>query len=112
MDDEPLYQDSKLKVDYLPNSEDHFLEIGKDTNKKRYIIQRGVLEDLARSPRGDLERVINTVNDWILSDINREGISVDGLHVAFCQAYMTERDREAKFYSDGMDADFPFECSS
>ena len=34
MDDRLLYQDEQLKVDYLPNSEDHFLEIGNNNTQR------------------------------------------------------------------------------
>ena len=99
MNDGPLYQDEQLKVDYLSNSDDHFLEIGKSNEQRRYVIQRGILEDLARSPRGDIEGKINTFNDLILYDLEREGVAIDGLHVALCQAFTEEQDRVRKFMS-------------
>ncbi|MDD5651435.1 MAG: hypothetical protein PHF86_13640 [Candidatus Nanoarchaeia archaeon] len=87
----PLYKDDKLEINYLPNCiEDHFLSIG---NKRGYAIPRGILKELARTPRGGIERKINNFNESILSVLGQEGISVDGLHVAICQAYIEEEER-------------------
>lgn len=85
-DEEPLYQDGKLKIDYLPKCvEDHELFI-KDRGS--YALPRGVLQDLARTPRGGIGRILDTFNPSILDTLNQEGIDIDGLHIALCQAYM------------------------
>jgi hypothetical protein len=100
MNNEPLYQDKQLRIDYLQNSDDNLLEIGEEGNRRSYIIPHGTLQDLGRAKRGEVGRVINTINDHILFDLRREGISIDGLHVAFCQAYIEEEKRIKKFRVD------------
>ena len=95
MTEKPLYQDEKLKVDYLKNSpEDHLLYIKqKDGEEISFVIQRGILRELARTPRGGIERKIATFHDSILFVIKEEEITIDGLHVALCQAYAEEENR-------------------
>lgn len=99
MPEESLYQDEQLKIDYYkPSPEDHLIWIKDNTGKETaYILQRGILEELARTPRGGIERKINTVNDMILFHLKKEGISVDGLHVAICQAYAAEEEQIREF---------------
>jgi len=96
MSEKPLYQDEKIKVDYLPNStSDHLLFVKeKDGEWAEYIIQRGILQELARMPRGGIEEKIAVFNELILLSIKKEEIGIDGLHVALCQAYMEEEDRK------------------
>lgn len=90
MSDQPLYQDAQFRVGYLPDSDDHFLEIGSNDEKSRYTIPYGVLEDLAREPRGSMGVKLSYFDDRILFDLEGRGIEIDGLHVALCQAYMKE----------------------
>jgi len=80
-----------LKIDYLPNSgEDHVLFIEEVWS---YALPRGVLSDLARTPRGRIEGMIRNFNDSILHMIEQKKVGVDGLHVALCQAYTEEEKR-------------------
>ena len=89
MTEEPLYKDEKLKIDYLDGCHDHELFIGENS----YPIQRGILAELARTPRGGIERIIQTWNSNIFYGLEQAQISVDGLHVAICQAYAEEERR-------------------
>lgn len=93
MTEEPLYQDGELKITYFNGPEDHELFI----KENRYIIQRGILRDLAETPRGGLISIIENWSPQILLGLESAGISVDGLHVAICQAYAEEERRVAKF---------------
>ena len=96
MTEKPLYQDERLEIDYLPSSpEDHLLYITqtKKGEKLCYIISRGILEELARTPREGIERIIDNFNPNILSIIKKEGIGIDGLHAALCQAHREEEYR-------------------
>jgi len=90
-DEKPLYEDEQLKIDYLGTSiDDHELIIN---NEYSYVIPRGILEELATTKRGNVARKIHAFNELILYAIDKEGIGVDGLHVALCQAYIEEKER-------------------
>ncbi len=95
MSEKPLYEDEQLMADYHPTSpEDHFLRIGGEGRKKiGYLIQHGILRELARTPRGEIESKIDAFNPEILAKIKEEGIKIDGLHVALCQAHIEEMER-------------------
>ena len=95
----PLYQDERLRIDYHPSSvEDHLLYIRERAGEEiNYIIPRGILEELARTPRGEIERKITNWNDELIYRIKREEIGVDGLHVALCQAYIEQEERIQAF---------------
>ncbi|MBS3100225.1 hypothetical protein J4463_03350 [Candidatus Pacearchaeota archaeon] len=89
-----LYETDRIRVTYLHSpepgkenvvisGEDHELWI-KDRNGEwnRYIIQRGILEDLSRvnsdGLKGllDLANMLNRINSSILEDSLREGIAL------------------------------------
>jgi len=90
MAEEPLYQDERIKIDYLSTSpQDHLVFIEGES----YLLQRGLLKELAKTPRGGIESKIDNFNCDILFAIKKEGISVDGLHVALCQTYAEEESR-------------------
>ncbi len=99
MDQKPLYQDERLKIDYHPSSvEDHIVYIKERAGAEiNYIIPHGILEELARTPRGEIERKISNWNDELIYRIKREEIGVDGLHVAICQAYIEQEERIQAF---------------
>jgi len=101
MDEKPLYQDERLRIDYHPSSvEDHLVYIKERAGEEiNYLIPRGILEELARTPRGRIERKINLWNDELVYRVKREGIGVDGLHVALCQAYIEQKERIRTFRS-------------
>ena len=80
----PLYRDNKILINYWPKTGDeHVVQIGDNT----YRLQRGILEEFARAPRGELERLIRTVDDIMLFDLKKQGVSIDGFHIGVCQAY-------------------------
>lgn len=95
----PLYQDRQLRIGYHPSSsEDHLLHVKeKEGQEMAYLIQRGILKELARTTRGGIERKIDNFNPEILIKIKEEGIGIDGLHVALCQAYIEEEERMRRF---------------
>lgn len=93
--EKPLYQDEKLKIEYFRNPDEHLVWIS--SNEHNYIMQRGILEELAKTPRGCIEHKIEAFNSLLLSVIKESGIGVDGLHVAICQAYAEEERRAAQF---------------
>lgn len=102
MADKHLYLDEKLKIDTSPSStEDHILYIreGSGGEWAEYLIPREILRELAGTPRGGIERKIYNFNFKIMSAIQTEEIGVDGLHVAFCQAY-AEQKRLIQHYID------------
>ena len=99
MGEGPLYDDGKVKIDYYSNApEEHVLHItDKKGESSGYLIQRGILRELAQTKRGGIESKISNFNDNILFAIKNEGISIDGLHVALCQAYSEEERRMNEF---------------
>lgn len=98
MADKPLYQDTQIKIDHLPNSaDDHILYIDHNGEDLEYIIPRGVLHELARLPRGGIEEKIAVWNPNILFMLEQKRIPVDGLHISICQAYMEEERRYQEF---------------
>ena len=103
MTEKALYQDAELKVDYYGNHDEYGLWIrnarleakgGSQEGNLNYM-PRGVLEDLARTPRGEIVSKIETFNSKILFYLKEARISVDALHIAICQAYIEEEKRMA-----------------
>lgn len=91
MPEKPLYEDSQLLVDYLPNCiEDHFLLIKPDGN---YIIPRGCLEDFARTSRDRLKSKMMTLHEFMVREAREKGLSVDSLGLAIAKAYIEEERR-------------------
>lgn len=102
-DKKPLYEDKQIKINYFqkspedtPSFEDHALIIKDRTGETQYVLQRGVLAELARTPRGDLWAKIDAINPLLPHHVKKEEIGIDGLHVALCQAHIEEERR----YSD------------
>ena len=95
MPENPLYQDDRLRIEPHPNSfEDHLVYIKERNGEEiNYILPRGVLPELAKVPRGGIERMISNFNAPLLHLIEQEGIGIDGLHVAICQAYIEQEER-------------------
>ena len=91
--EEPIYLDDRLKIEFYA-SEEYFLYLKDKTGEERgYLLPRGILQELAQTKRGGIESKINAFNEEILYAIKQEGISVDSLHVALCQAYAEEERR-------------------
>jgi hypothetical protein len=105
MAEEPLYQDSQLRIDYHPSShEDHILYLKEDSmnslvsgsnpeDEFSFVLERGFLQDMARLPRGELEQMIDRIHPTLRVHLARGGVGVDGLHVAICQAYHEQEER-------------------
>lgn len=99
MPEEPLYEDKQLKIDYARSAEDHELIIKVGREQLSYLIQRGILHDMARAQRGGLARIVELcMSPHFTRTLEKEGISMDGLHVAICQAYM-EKEERARAYA-------------
>ncbi|MDP4012370.1 MAG: hypothetical protein Q8R00_02085 [Candidatus Nanoarchaeia archaeon] len=97
---EHLYRDDKLKIDYFPNhTDDHLVYIldGNSGEELSYILPRGILDELARTPRGGIEDKLQWSFQQLLFALKKEKITLDGFHVAICQAFMEEEKRFAKF---------------
>jgi len=95
--EKPVYQDNQLKIEFHA-SEEYFLYLKDKTGEERsYFLPRGILQELAKTKRGGIESKIHAFNESILNAIEREGISVDSLHVALCQAYQEEQERYAEY---------------
>ncbi|MBS3094166.1 hypothetical protein J4474_00735 [Candidatus Pacearchaeota archaeon] len=94
----PLYQDSRIKVDYLPNAiEDHEL-ITDDGDGPYLILQRGILEQCARTSRDRFPELIERITNFTFTpSLNESGLTLDSIHVAICQAYMEQERRYNEF---------------
>jgi hypothetical protein len=89
-----LYQDNHFKIGYHPDIVDaHFLTI----NKRGYVLDHNILEDLARSSIGKMEEKVHAYNEMILYQANKEGIGLEGLHKALSQAFAEHEKRVQKF---------------
>ena len=88
--EEPLYNDGKLKIDYLPKGvNDHILFI-KD---RSYALPRGALEEFAKTSTEEIWIRIHHFNDSILYDARQENIGVGEIHEAIQKAYQEEERR-------------------
>jgi hypothetical protein len=92
MSERLLYRDFEMTIDALPNSpEDHYITFHTIGHKDcRYIIQRGVLRELATTSRDGLGSKMMTSNESMVRDAKERGLSVDALGVAIAQAFLEE----------------------
>jgi len=94
--EKPIYQDNQLKIEFHA-SEEYFLYLkDKKGQENGYLLPRGILQELAKTKRGGIESKIHAFNEGLLYAIKQEGISVDSLHVALCQAYLEEEEKYAE----------------
>jgi len=97
MPEKPLYEDLNFKVEYNERSpQDHMLFIKEGDSWMPYAVDRGILQELARTQVGGIEAKLSAMNDMILAHLREKKLGVDGLHIAFCQAYQKEQDRYFK----------------
>ncbi|HLC78616.1 MAG TPA: hypothetical protein VJH92_05830 [Candidatus Nanoarchaeia archaeon] len=96
--EEPLYQDEDMKITLLSDvdgniksGEDHELWLIKSGN--RYIIQRGILKQLARTSRDDLGTLLERINPGIGISLRDAGLTYDSVGVAISQVYIEEQER-------------------
>ena len=94
----PLYEDSQLKVTLLQDfegnvvsGEDHELHI--TSSESRYIIQRGILAQIAGTSRDRLPDLLDRLHPLMLYDLEKNNLTPDSIGVACCQAYMEEQRR-------------------
>lgn len=107
-EEEPLYEDSQIKVTYLHGSRseressrvdagDYELWIKKDSGEeyRRYLLPGGILRILACTSRNDLKRRLDTVNQNIRGDLEKSnsGLNIDSIGMALAQAYIVEQER-------------------
>ena len=100
MRDKPLYEDKTFRIDYLPKSpEDHVVYFKeKSTGEElNYIIQRGVLRDLAQVPTTDLPDLVDRVSPMLLFVLDKEGVPVEDFQKAVSTAYNEEEKRFEEF---------------
>jgi hypothetical protein len=93
VDNSPLYNDDKIKIEAAASIEDHDMYIGKEY----FLIQRGILRDWALTKRGELESKLYNRNTNYIMSLKKEEITVDGLHLALCQAYHEEEKRRDEY---------------
>lgn len=83
----PLYRDEQLWIDHHPTStSDYIIFIDEKNGQRRaHFLKGSILEDLATTPRGKIKTSL--LSSDLIDSINREGIGLDGLHIALCQTY-------------------------
>ena len=92
MPEEPLYEDPDLKIAvFTKDPESHEIHILK--SGMRYLLQRGILRELATTSRERLEDKLNRVNHAILDDARQYGLNADSIGLAIAQAYIEEEER-------------------
>lgn len=85
-EEKPLYTDEEFRVKYNTSPEDHNLLIKKDKEFLSYYLDRGILPDLAGTPRGELEKKIQNLNPNILDHLKGGGLHIDSLHFVLSKA--------------------------
>ena len=112
MEGDTLYEKGRLKITYLHSpepgrekevisGEDHELWI-KDKNNEwnRYIIQRGILRELAGAAENDSSRLVGILNRTIpdiFSGMRRWKIRLGEIGTAFIEAYQKEQEEFEKY---------------
>jgi len=101
MENKPLYESEKLKVDTHPNStEDHILYVkAKSGEGAEYFIFRGILRELAEGDMPNLVDRLYDLNPNIIFKLKTEGIKMNELHTALKQAY-AEEERLVEAYAE------------
>ncbi len=106
-EESPLYEDGKLKITFLHSpepeeedkivsTEDHEIWI-KDKTQTRYALPRGCLNEFAQTERGRLESKLNNMNPEIKFTLEKNGLTIDSVHIAICQAYIKNEERYQKY---------------
>ena len=104
--DIPLYQDAKMRIDLLRDSngkviskKDYELWLNKDgeINWDRYILARGLLEELALSHLEKLEEKLIRINSNIINSMGEGEISLFDLEHGLKNAYFEEQRRYADY---------------
>jgi hypothetical protein len=113
MEKDVLYEKGRLKITYLHSPkpaeeskvisiEDHELWIkGIDEKWNRYIIQRGILRELARTAKKRpicLMAKLDLINPNILNDMARERITYNDIGELFINACQKEEDFNNSVY--------------
>jgi len=94
--EEPLYDDGQIRINHYEKSpECHEMRITKP-EEKYVLLQRGVLEDLARTSRKNLKRKLAVINPP-LAYFLEENKLVDAVGLAVSQAYIEETERFEAF---------------
>lgn len=89
-----LYEDGQMKIEDSPQGENsHVLWIGNG----QYFLERNVLKELARIPRGSLEGRLNCINPEIMRAAKRAGLDVDSIGIALLQARIAELTEELSY---------------
>ena len=83
----PLYYDENFKIE--GNSEYHLYVVDMETS---YYDLGNSLQDLSLTHVGKLEDKLKKFGG-LLTELNENNLSVDSLHIAFCQAYIAEKTR-------------------
>lgn len=115
MGNDILYEKGRVKITYLHSpelgkenevisGEDHELWLKDETGEwNRYIIQRGILRDLSKRVEEDLSGLVdmlNRINPFILTDMEREGITLKDVNKAVLGAYQKEEEDFKKYLTE------------
>jgi hypothetical protein len=97
-EEQPLYRDSQIEIGFNPNSpEDHYIKFIVGGEKLEFLIQRGILRELARNNRDEFQSKIDMVDEMIGYTARERKLTYSDMHVAIIQAYMEEESRRDNF---------------
>jgi len=115
MNNDTLYEKDQIKITSLHSpepgreeeiisTEDHELWIRDKNNEwSRYVIQRGILRELAetseRNPSG-LANLLDKVNPSMLCAMQMEKISLEDISAAIMEAYKNETDKFKRYRAE------------
>lgn len=78
-----LYDDGRVRISYLNESihDEHSLFIGKGS----FILQRGILEELAKTKPSELKPKLRAIDDMIEFSMGEHGLSHNDMGYALAQ---------------------------
>lgn len=96
MEEKPLYEDSKLVIDYsISHPEDHLLII-KELDQE-YILPRGTLKELATCHVNKVSKKVVNLDGELFLNISKSFLGVDYFGLACSRAYIEEERRIERF---------------
>lgn len=87
-----LYEGRKMKITYQPKADAHNLVIGDNL----IVLERGVLEELSRTPIEGLTAKLNAINPLSEDIFKKENITYEAIGFAIAQARIIELEEELR----------------
>lgn len=102
--EKPLYEDVDLKITYLLDEKGNMKEAGEHelhitNSENRYVLQRGILKELAFSDRPGLVGILRNLNPHLMVNLMIHGLTPDAVGVAAHQAIVESEKRFEEYMS-------------